>query len=252
MVRENLSEVQRADLAEAVETVAVAAGHSRIELRELEDFGDEIFGEVGETVVVGVVGDLGGGDAEEILPPIGKAVAVDVGGLREFRLRDDIAVLQHHAGGQIAPVRAARIHLKPVPGDNGIPLDLGRHRVCAVLIVIGERILLPPFGDAVERRAHAGVFPRSGRTVVVPHRLGVLGERAAEREHIVALLVEITTGKFKARLVVNIETAVSSSVVSLRGGIAVKVRKACAGCGISAEFPGRRSDRVVVDHLRPL
>ena len=252
MVGEKFAEVQRTDLAEVVETVAVAAGHSRIERREPEHLGNEILCEICKSVVVGVVGDLRRGDAEHVLPPVGDSVAVDVGNLLELRFDDDTAVLKHHARGKIAPIGVARGHLAPVPDDDRIPLDLARVLVPDVRIIFFDGYLLPPFGDAVERRAHARVLPRRGRTVFVPHRFDILRESAAEGDHVVALPVEIATGKFEAGLVVDIETAVGPGVVSLRRGIAVKVRKARAGCGVCAEFTGGGDLHLVVDHLRPL
>ena len=222
VVGENLAEVQGANLAEVIETQAIGTRHRRIDGRKLEGFRDEIFSEVGKTIVVGVDNHLRHGKAEHILPPIGNAIAVDIGDLLEVTiLLNNLTILNPHACGEIAPIRFASSHLDIVTKDNSVPLDKRTIINPAISIIFNVCILLPPFRNAIKCRINSGVLPWRGRTIFIPHGVDILGERTAQRKHIVTLLVQVASSKLEARLIINAKGAVRPSIISLRCRIAV-------------------------------
>ena len=137
-----------------------------------------VFGVVREPVVVSVVVGPLRGDAEDVLPPIGDAVAV---GVRIHRVRGVDRAVGLEAAVDVDHVGEAGLHARAVVVDERVPAN--RHRRVDVRRVVVAGVLLPPIGDSVAVGVGERLLPRIGH-IAVPKLRTRLRVRAAERDEV--------------------------------------------------------------------
>ena len=139
----------------------------------------QVFGVVGEAVVVGIVLGAILRDAPEVLPPVGDVVAVDVSGRGVGRIERAVRL---QAAGEVEEVGLVGRHLDAEVVDRRIPVQ--RNLGIEVRAVVLAGILLPPVGKSVAGRVDLRLLPGVGRRAVVPHLRTGLRVRAAERQQV--------------------------------------------------------------------
>ena len=139
----------------------------------------QVFGVVGEAVVVGIVLGAILRDAPEVLPPVGDVVAVDVSGRGVGRIERAVRL---QAAGEVDEVGLVGRHLDAEVVDRRIPVQ--RNLGIEVRAVVLAGILLPPVGKSVAGRVALRLLPGFGRRAVVPHLRTGLRVRTAERQQV--------------------------------------------------------------------
>ena len=139
----------------------------------------QVFGVVGEAVVVGIVLCAVLRDAPEVLPPVGDVVAVDVSGRGVGRIERAVRL---QAAGEVYEVGLVGRHLDAKVVDRRIPVQ--RNLGIEVRAVVLAGILLPPVGKSVAGRVALRLLPGFGRRAVVPHLRTGLRVRTAERQQV--------------------------------------------------------------------